>query len=245
MKTLILGKHRSRSNWFLDIVSSHLNLTNFYEPYRPIYVKHLDEERNDWWRDKNKKGIIPEFIADVKRCTDMISYMNGIAIKLEITHLTMFPYAGQLMNFDIFNWHMYDKIYITTRKNIVDTICSLTVARMYDKWLYEGNNKPLRDIDKIIFDLKIFNHQDSIFTAIWDDYVLDLVYDYLNANHISYQIVPYENMIGYAANCFPNGVSKYISSNYNYENIFSNYADIENIIFEYKPKVMKLFEERN
>lgn len=245
MKTLVLGKHRSRSNWFLDIVSSHYNLTNFYEPYRPIYIKHLDPRRNEWWNDRNKKNIIPEFINDIKTCTDMLSYSDGISLKLEITHLTMFPYAGQLVNFDLFNWHMYDKIYITHRTNLIDTICSLTVAHTYDKWLYEGANKPFDHLDSIKFDQSVFAHQDSLFTAIWDDYVLELVYDYLIANHIPYSSISYENMIKYTDDNFPKGTSRYISSNYEYKNIISNYSDIEKIMSEYKPKVLKLFDEKN
>lgn len=245
MKILVLGMHRSRSNYFLDVVSENFNLTNFYEPYRPIYSKHLDPLENNWWESKKKKSIPGELISDIKDKSNLLECSTGFAMKFEITHLTMFPYDGKLFDFDLFKFYSFDKIYITRRSNIIDTIASLTVAHSFGKWLYRSNDLPMKEIQPFQFDLNNFHHRKALFTAIWDAHVLELMYDYFKENRLNHTVIEYENMDEYIENSFHSKNSQYIKSNYDYRKIIQNYSDIENFKNEMMPKVLNLFNERN
>lgn len=148
MRILNFGLPRTRSSFLIDVLAKAYDLDNLYEPYHnPIINKVIEKnlQGDDRWIDS---------------CRQTLELTNSLKIKDNFV-CKLFPDAlfnifkkldGNNFIFDNTDYHnieksynisMYDKIYVTYRKNYVDLVCSFLHASKHQNFLYSEKNKNL------------------------------------------------------------------------------------------------------
>jgi len=223
MKILVIGQPRSRSNYLASCLATHHGMRNRGEPYAPAYRSLAGEGG----KRLGQFAASAEKITETLRETTIgfvckIQTSNVVGHKLDVTDLKKLEHFG----FD-----MYDQIYITMRKNIVDQLCSLSVAFRKNAFVYKytddtipTNPGPGSFAFDPVTDIKRFNGTDL------DMLKLRFIHSYIKNKELPVKIIYYEDSPQWVADNLPNARTEMLETHFNYKEIFSNYAEMEEMV---------------
>jgi hypothetical protein len=196
MKILVLGMPRSRSNLVTSALAKFYGVPNLKEPYQHV--------RKD---------------SQVSPITDVLLKTQDFVCKLQSSNFRLQAYTE-------FQYNMYDSIYITVRKNIVDQIASLLVAKTNNAWAHYP-----REPSSIVFDPD--KHM-SLLTEIWLDVKkIIILKDQLIKDNIHVKTLYYEISEDWIKNNLNNATTEFGKSNYDYKKIISNYSELEDAVIRH------------
>lgn len=215
MRILFITLPRSKSNWAVSTASEFYNVPNMFEPYRELFS-------------------LPHDLTEYRKITDSLAGVNNLVMKIETTQLTDKHNQNKIIDLNVFDLDRFDKIYTTSRENIVDMVCSHRVAVEFDRWLFTSDN-PAPALDSMAFDPTEEKSIISILSCLNDINTLNFVHGWLNENQIPYTPLVYETMHEYARDNW-NNVSQtfWAASEYDYSKIFTNYEEIFGFINRYR-----------
>lgn len=186
---------------------------------------HYDRFRNYEITEEQYKTEYPNLL-------NQLSLKERFIVRFHPIHLTasrdLFFDLNMIMDFELFDFKQYDKIYVTTRSP-VDRVCSLYVANRTGVWTYtrDSTEKPRRD-------LPVFEINDDFYSkikfSIRDDLIYERLRDFFDRNSISYETVDYDDAITYARNNnLPIDSVSHIKTGYDYSKLFQNYDEIKSL----------------
>jgi hypothetical protein len=208
MKILVIGEMRSRSNWFMEVLGSHLNLKNLSDPYGVLH---------------NKAKDLTKWIETVKSITRVIHRNDDFIAKVETTEM----YLDDYISLSNFSPELYDRIYAIKRDNLTDIYCSLHLVSEVNKWHYRGDEIP-KKFEAITVNpnenKELLNLIGVIRTAF------DRAIDYLDQHRLAYEILEYNDIGDWLASNAENGTTDLKHPGYDYKQIFTNYDEIQQMI---------------
>lgn len=229
MKILIYGLPRTRSTYLSDILRRHYTLNNYFEPYHteitdPIDKIYYRNQLNEKWQTylnscqdvTNKLKSEDNFILKI--------FPQAIYNVLGLQNNNFCLSQSDLLPFiKFYNIGMYDQIYVTSRENKIDWLCSLLHAKNNNTFLFTNINKAKFYAPK---NIKLeYNNTLQIFAFN------ELLYEYglkILKRHMTNIIeLEYNEIPNYVADEFPNIKSDFIDPNYNYKNNIINYEEIK------------------
>jgi LPS sulfotransferase NodH len=209
MKVLVIGQPRSRSNFITAALSNFYNVPNFVEPYRTV--------------DTDNKN----YAVNIQKITDNLLKYQDFVCKLQTSQIKI----ARLLNFfNHFQFNMYDQVFITERKNIVEQIASLLIAQYTNKWSTYYTNPPI-----ITFDPRRDRH--VIKEIALEIRKVKILKDFLDKDGILYQLLNYEDIDEWVKNNLANPETIFEKSNYDYKKLISNYSQLEHSVLEYFNKL--------
>jgi hypothetical protein len=208
MKILVIGEMRSRSNWFMEVLGSHLHLKNLSDPYGVLHNKAKD--LNKW-------------IETVKSITRVIHRNDNFIAKVETTEM----YLGDYISLSYFSPELYDRIYVIKRDNLTDIYCSLHLVSEANQWHYRGDEIP-KEFVSITVDPNKNKELLNLIRVIKIGF--DRAIDYLDQHHLAYEMLEYNDIGAWLASNAENGTTDLIQPGYDYKQIFTNYDEIRHMI---------------
>lgn len=217
----LIGFPRSRSSFFLECLSLHYNLPI------DLSIQRLSDNliRKNIVRSKYKV----RFISLLRTLNNLDSnYVTRIHPYQLVANSEKYFDLSEIFDFDLFNFKEYKKIYVTKR-NIVDRVCSVFIAKKTGTWAYikDSEKKPLKNLEPCI----INDNDKSIYLAVTEEIIFEKLEEYFKNNSIAYEIIDYTDVVIYAKkHDFPIDKVKYVETNYDYSTIISNYSEIKQYI---------------
>jgi hypothetical protein len=207
MKILVLGLPRSRSNFVTAAFAEFYGVPNLMEPYW-----HLRDIQNySSFVDMYTKELLktPNFVCKLQSSNVSGDALNGYAQ---------------------FQFGMYDSIYITARKNIVDQIASLLVAKTNDAWAHYPK-EPL----SIVFD---WDKDEQLLREIEIDIKkLIILKNQLAQDNIHVRTLYYEISEEWVKTHLNDPKPELEKSDYDYKKIISNYNELEDVVSRHFEKL--------
>lgn len=220
MKVLILGVPRTRSSYFIDIISKHFNLDNYFEIYQDL--------QNGSWRSRiwSNENYWDLYFDKIKKLTDDLINKDNYSIKI-FSNILISPDLKQIFtDIDFLQFKKYDRVYFLYRKNIIDLIISQILARRINKFLYTSENSiPLIGYQEPL-DLtqnKILREIDYIIASL---IIHDKIKNYLIKEKINFVELEYNDIPDYLKNQFPKINSDYKEIGIDYSNVLKNYLEV-------------------
>jgi len=211
MKILVIGQPRSRSNLITAALSNFYNIPNLIEPYDTIQVN--DDEK--------------KYVVDVQKITDNLLKNQDFVCKLQTSQIKI----ENLINFfNHFQFNVYDKVFITERKNTVEQVASLLLSQFTNKWTTYYKNPPI-----ITFDPR---RDYPVIEEIANEFLkVRILTDLLNKNDILYHLLNYESIEEWIKNNLDNIETDFKKSDYDYKKLISNYSQLEHSVLEHFNKL--------
>jgi hypothetical protein len=209
MKILVIGEMRARTNWFMDTLSSHLGIKNVGSPYGILHNEATD---------------VDKWINTIGRITNVIHRNEKFLAKVETTEMFL---NDQYISLEHFCPEKYDNIYTIKRDNLTDTFCSLYIVELLNKWQHRVGDTSA-PVDTTTIDPAKNAELLKTVRVIRETYNRSI--EYLENLFIPYEELEYNKIGDWLEQNAKSGYSDLISPNYNYKEIFSNYADIETFL---------------
>ena len=146
---------------------------------------------------------------------------------LELTELEI------KLEFELFNFKQYDKIYFTYRESITDLIASYFVADQLNTWTYQ-DNKPFENIEPMEFNQE---HHKIIESQIYREKLVIKLKEYFKYNDIKFMDLFYNDIPSFVEEQYLGTKTFHIETNYDYKSIIKNYDDILPLYNHYKNKI--------
>lgn len=207
MKLLVLGLPRSRSNVITDSLAKFYNIPNLTEPYFNV----MDDI---------------SYAGRIDQLTNILLRNQDFVCKLQSTNISINPLDGYTQ----FQFKVYDGIYVTMRKNIVDQIASLIVATTNNSWAHYIKNPT-----NITF---VQNKHMYLLTELETDIKkMNILKNQLVKDNIIVKTLYYETIEEWIQNNLNNVTSGFEKSNYDYKTIISNYNELDDVVSQYFNKL--------
>lgn len=239
MKVLVVCIQRTRSSFLIDAISQYYNLNNFWEPFGGSALVDAMALTS---KNKNKKTLYEEYISVTKDLVDKTVYIDNFAAKafttsvldwqkFNISRDNLDPDYTKITKDHILDFYshykvdMYDQVFVTKRKNMVDLYCSFYHAKQNSTFiLYEKEEKKA----------KIYSAKNKIlpsdypFIKWWlvNEKVHDLITNKILNLRDNVTVLEYESMPDYVNTHFPNIKSTVIKTENNYQKNIKNYNQI-------------------
>lgn len=210
MKILVLGLPRSRSNFVTAAFAEFYGVPNLMEPY--WYLRDV----------QNYSSFVNGYTAELLNIPNFVC-------KLQSSNIS----SDALNGYAQFQFGMYDSIYITARKNVVDQIASLLVAKTNNAWV-NYPREPLsivfnRDKDKqLLQEIEI------------DIKKLIILKNQLAKDNIHVRTLYYEISEDWVKTHLGNPKTELKKSDYDYKKIISNYSELEDVVSRHFEKLESL-----
>lgn len=210
MKILVLGLPRSRSNFVTAAFAEFYGVPNLMEPY--WYLRDV----------QNYSSFVNGYTAELLNIPNFVC-------KLQSSNIS----SDALNGYAQFQFGMYDSIYITARKNVVDQIASLLVAKTNNAWAHYPR-EPLsivfnRDKDKqLLQEIEI------------DIKKLIILKNQLAKDNIHVRTLYYEISEDWVKTHLGNPKTELKKSDYDYKKIISNYSELEDVVSRHFEKLESL-----
>ena len=214
MKICIIGYPRSRSSMLLDTISKFYKIPILGESINQLTRMKLT------YRNNNYKNLL-------KNC---LRTKDGV-IRFHPLQLLDHPFNPVVYDFELFDFNQYDKIYFTFRRDIVDIIASEFVAQKLKKHTYQSKESLFENI--VPMTLTDFYHF-IIKEHIYSEILVEKLREYFTLNNIQYQDLYYDSIPEYISKQFVNVETAHVETNYNYQNLVTNYNDILPLYQTYK-----------
>jgi len=240
MKICIIGHTRSRSSHLRDVISGYYHI--------PIIGQKLDTLYEmlykDSWISTGNPGKEPVFYLNLlKSHLAEVNYSHTGVVKIHPTQLSFIPTNGKLIDFDMFSFSQYQKVYFTARKDISELVSSLYVAHVLAKFTYKDQSEIITDIQPMKFECNI--GYDRMLMLLYSDLVSLHLKEYLTSHGIEWEHIDYEDIPNYIEQRFNNLGSTNLETNYRYKDIITNYDELESIYESLKPIAHRRFYEAN
>jgi len=220
MKIMLISKPRSRSNWFLNVLSRAYNTSEPYEPYRLFNDKIDDKYHIKCSLSSNDPKSLDQFSNLIIEINSTIP--NNIAVKLQTSDIP------NHVDLSAYNFHMYDKIYITDRCDIVAHVASRIVAHENNKWDIGRHTIVAKETPLIVYSRQQHGH--AMLASNWDHYKMATVINWLTDNSIPFTYLDYEDVPDYCQKNFHNIELDFQKPTFKYQDIFGNWEDFINDI---------------
>ena len=207
MKLLVIAQPRSRSMWLVSMLASFYNLKNLKEPYGLQY---------DFAQDQNN---IDQWFKSVLSINANLALKDNYVAKLQTNNL----YSGSSWQGPtLFNVNKYDKIFVLSRDNIADAVCSMHLAVDLQRWHFLDTPA---EIATRAFN--IVNNEDLLLDTTRAHEALLRTKRYLNDNNIEYTDLSFDTLKEWVDTNLPNASSHLAESNFDYTKIYTNYIDVD------------------
>lgn len=207
MKLLVIAQPRSRSMWLVSLLASYYNLRNLKEPYGLQYDFAQDQNNVDQW------------FKSVLSINSNLSLKRDFVAKLQTNNLY---WEGNYQGPSLFNVAQYDRVFVLSRDNVADAVCSMDLAIQLKKRHHLETPTEMTprtfsiiDNEELLLDT-IRAHESLVRTKI-----------YLNKQGIEYTNLSFDTLKEWAEVNLPNTTSHLVESNFNYAKIYTNYNDVE------------------
>lgn len=207
MKVLVIAQPRSRSMWLVSLLASYYNLKNLKEPYGLQYDFAQDQNNVDQW------------FRSVLSINSDLSLKRDFVAKLQTNNLY---WEGNWQGPSLFNVEQYDKIFVLSRDNVTDAVCSMDLAIRSKKWHHLDTPS---SIEPRLFN--IVDNEDLLLDTIRAHESLLRTKDYLDKRSIEYTNLTFDSLKGWVEVNLPNTSSHLVESNFDYTKIYTNYNDVE------------------
>lgn len=233
MKIAVISMTRTRSSYLLDVLAKNYQIPNLYEYYKTI--------NPDTFKTKcigvSSKEVWDRYRKQTLETTDKL-FLENSSFVVKIFPITVLNYFSNQQGYskddvlDLIKFYKineYDRVFLLTRNNITDLVCSHLYA-MQTQFLFSKD-----DLAKIEYfnpsrkkKVSLSNQDLKFFHSRIDQHLfLEHVHLYLEKHKIAYTKLDYDNIKGYAKENFPTIQSDLVESNFNYSKYLSNYKDIE------------------
>lgn len=220
MKVCIIGAQRSRSSMLRDTISNFYNI--------PILGEDLDQCFNEF-RPSNSKDL---FLQELEKIVDNINASKEGVIRIHPSDLVdnALTDHADLLDFEMFNFEQYDRIFFTTRESISDMVGSLFLARLSNKFMYRPN-EDVKQFEPVQFS---FKDHEIVRHCIKSELVIEHLRKHLESLGIVTTNLEYDEVPSFILSTFPNTDCGYIETNYNYSSLIKNYHELPAIYRYYK-----------
>lgn len=223
MKILVVGMPRSRSNYLTQCLGLHHAIKNLGEPYKDQFES---------LRTAGRLENFPYFANQISN--GLVGTTESFICKLQTTNIPVSPLRGQhlleLGSYKHFQFDIYDHIYITVRRNLVEQICSTIVAVNTGNFVF-GNSTPDAPLDKFTFDTVV--HSNVIAETLTNLMRIRFVIKHLKSCNIPFDVVYYEDSPSWVQDNLGSVEPDMVETNFDYSKIFTNYVEMEEIIQAY------------
>lgn len=186
--------------------------------------------QNHWDRFQRYEMTESQYRNDYPQILDRLYRdKDRLILRFHPVHLTtsrdLYFDLSMMLDFDMFKFSQYDKIYITTRSSI-DRVCSLYVASQTGRWTFTKTSE-----EKPLTDLPLFNINDYTYApvkyAIKEDIVYEQLRAFFDANAIRYEEIDYDDAVNWARNNnLPVDDVNHVETGYDYSRMFRDYDNI-------------------
>jgi hypothetical protein len=218
MKILVIGMPRSRSNYLKQCISKHYKIKNVGEPYQEQYERLKNPLRLE---------NFPYFANIISN--QLREDNKSFVCKLQTTNIPG-RHLVELDNYKHFQFEMYDQIYITVRRNLVEQICSTIVA-------VKTGNFVFRDVVPNIppgeFTFDIINDSNLFAETFTNLLRIRFAIKHLKSQGIPFNVVYYEDCPTWVSDNLGTVDSDMVETNFNYSKIFNNYTEMQDVVQAY------------
>jgi hypothetical protein len=207
MKILVLGLPRSRSNFVTAAFAEFYGVPNLMEPY--------------WYLRDGQN-----YSSFVNKYTEELLKTPNFVCKLQSSNIS----SDALNGYAQFQFDMYDSICITARKNIVDQIASLLVAKTNNSWAHYP-----REPSSIEFDQN--EHMPLLREIELDIKKIFILKNQLIKDNIHIKTLYYEISENWVKTHLDNPKTELKKSDYDYKKIISNYNELEDVVSRHFEKL--------
>ena len=206
MKVLLIAQPRSRSMWLVSLLASHYQLKNLKEPYGLQYDFAQDQNNVDQW------------FRSVLSINSDLTLKRDFVAKLQTNNLY---WGSSWQGPSLFNVEQYDKIFVLSRDNVADAVCSMDLAIQLKKWhhLETPADIPARQFS-------IIDNEDLLLDTVRAHESLLRTRDYLDKNNIEYTNLTFDTLKDWVDLNLSNVSSHLVESNFDYAKIYTNYNDV-------------------
>lgn len=204
---------------------------------------HYRPKINSWTKGKESQFVDKSYLLDyIKTEIHNSQSQKNTVTKFEAGNMSLFPYSYELIPLEYFNFSRYNKIIFLERKNQVDRLCSRIVANKIFKWHYSIDDPPLEHIKPITFSIR--DYYRSIEMHLLDDICLKIIKKYCKDYDIACEFFYYENIHTWIQSNIKE-TPRTMATNYCYDEIFTNYDEIESYIEDSRSAIITKFITQN
>ena len=202
MRCLVIGTARSRSNYLCSALSQKLAVPWLREPYKSVSN------------------------SEISTVSQALTQENNCLIKIQVNRL--FGRSQGLIDLDLWNFHSYDQIWGTYRRNLVEASASRITAHLLGRFAYNQHEPP-----PVLGKLKYLpsRDRDLVIQTLLDAAVYQHVVEHLGSGitSLEYADIP-EYLAGAASN-------EFVPTGYNYAELFTNYDDLADTVREFEQRL--------
>ena len=240
MKLCIIGHTRSRSSHLRDVLSQYHAI--------PVIGQKLDKlyemlYTGSWLSSGNPEKEPSFYLNLLKLHLAEVKHSPTGVVKIHPTQLSFIPTNGKLIDFDMFSFSQYKKVYFTARKDIPELVCSLYVAHVLGKFTYKDKADIVKNIEPMKFEGNIGYNR--MLMLLYSDLVSLHLKEYLTSHGIEWEHLDYEDIPEFIEQKLDNLGSTNVETNYRYKDIVTNYDELESIYESFKPIAHRRFYDAN
>lgn len=209
MKYCIIGFPRSRSSMLLETISLYYKIPILGEDINEFTNNSINKSPFYCYKDTTAYRLLLKKLLRIKQ---------GV---IRIHPLQISRPHWPSVNFDLYDFQHYDKIYFTFRESITDALASEFVARTVGRYTYMHPDALLKHIDPIEF-----NDDQMIRLHIYSENLVTQLKKYLKENGIRSEDLYYNDIPNYVNDQFPTVKTHHVETHYDYKKIITNYNDI-------------------
>jgi len=222
-----------------DVISSFYNI--------PIIGVELDVLHNNLTSGKwSFTGVSEKEPVIYKKLLDMhlqqLEKLEEGVTRLHPTQLSLIPTNGKLLDFDLFNFKQYNKIYFTARVNVADAVSSLFIAHSLNKYTYKSLDELEKHIEPKEFTEDSYNR---VFMLLYADLISKHLKAYLTKASIEWEHIDHDDVPKFIEQNYNNISSSNIETNFNYKDLVTNYNELVFIYEKLKNVAMDRFYQAN
>ena len=239
MKICIIGHPRTRSSHLMEILSFYHGIPIIGEDLNEHCSKLSDKS---WVRTASPDDLPDRYVSNYTNILTKNKRISTGIIRLHPTQISLMPAAGTVFDFNMFNFTQYDKIYITTRNNILEMISSYVVSTTLKKFTYKSQDELYKNIQPITIGARDYY---CIKILMYSELILKHLKEYFQKHNIEYTELDYDTIPNYLETHFPNIHTTHVETNYDYESIVTNYIKIPELCEEFKDSIHAAFYQAN
>lgn len=242
MKIALFSQPRSRSSLLINSISDYYKIKNHFEYFQSISNSFLNRDlKSHAW--PQYCSYIKNSVSKIHSGSHCIKFIptNFINVFSELDKNIIAVMSDDPSNYivnliDFLQLKEYDKIYITYRNDLTESICSMNNANMNRSWwLKEKKSLQYQSID-----LQNDQVRNYILRLIFTKILLEKIEISLAKNNIKFTKLNYDEIPAYVNNHYPGSNSGLVETEIDYRKLTPNYEEIDHWINENYSKLAEL-----
>lgn len=234
MKIALFSQPRSRSSLLINSVSDYYKIKNHFEYFQSISNSFLNRNlKSRAWPEYCQ--YIENSVVKIHSAPHCIKYIptNFINVFDEFNKSIIDVMTDDTNNYivnlvDFLQLKEYDKIYITYRSNLTESICSMNNANMNRSWwMKEKKSLPYKSIDLGSDEVRHY-----ILRLIFTKILLEKIEISLTKNNIKFTKLNYDEIPVYVDKQYPGAKPGLVETEIDYRQLTPNYKEIDQWINE-------------